>query len=95
MTLSVTKSIQIILIIFTSIILSLSCQNQEELQEKSPTSSESITPKVVTTQNAPTSPMPAVLVEKNFTMSDSEIDRTGAYIPQNGLPTLVFNSAVG
>ena len=95
MTLSVTKSIQIILIIFTSIILSLSCQNQEELQEKSPNSSESITPKVVATQNAPTSPMLAVLVEKNFTMSDSEIDRPGAYIPQNGLPTLVFNSAVG
>jgi hypothetical protein len=37
----------------------------------------------------------AVLVSKNFTLSNTDIDRTGAYIPQNGLPTLVFNSAVG
>ena len=37
----------------------------------------------------------AVLVQQNFKMSDRKIDRTGAFIPQNGLPTLVFNSAVG
>ena len=37
----------------------------------------------------------AVLVQQNFKMSDTQIDRTGAFIPQNGLPTLVFNSAVG
>ena len=37
----------------------------------------------------------AVLVQQNFKMSDRQIDRTGAFIPQNGLPTLVFNSAVG
>ena len=37
----------------------------------------------------------AVLIQQNFKMSDRKIDRTGAFIPQNGLPTLVFNSAVG
>ena len=37
----------------------------------------------------------AVLVQQNFKMSDRKIDRTGAFIPQNGPPTLVFNSAVG
>ena len=37
----------------------------------------------------------AVLVQQNFKMSDRQIDRTGAFIPRNGLPTLVFNSAVG
>ena len=37
----------------------------------------------------------AVLVQQNFKTSDRKIDRTGAFIPQNCLPTLVFNSAVG
>jgi len=37
----------------------------------------------------------AVLIQQNFKMSDRKIDRTGAFIPQNGLPTLVFNSTVG
>ena len=95
MTLSKINFVQITLIFFTSIILSLACQNQEGLQEKSASNSESPKPQVVTTQSVSTSSTLAVLVEKTFTMSDTEIDRTGAYIPQNGLPTLVFNSAVG
>lgn len=83
------------LIFFTLIILSLSCQNRQDSIEKSTRNSESLTPKVVTTQSVVTTTTEAVLVTKNFTLSNTKIDRTGAYIPQNGLPTLVFNSAVG
>lgn len=82
-------------VLFTLIILSLSCQTEEGSIEKSTKNSELLTPKVGTTQGVVTTTTEAVLVTKTFTMSDTEIDRTGAYIPQNGLPTLVFNSAVG
>lgn len=83
------------LIFFTLILLSLSCQNRQDSIEKSTRNSESLTPKVGTPQGVVTTTTEAVLVSKNFTLSNTNIDRTGAYIPQNGLPTLVFNSAVG
>ncbi|HIE84637.1 MAG TPA: hypothetical protein EYQ00_12720 [Dehalococcoidia bacterium] len=83
------------LILFTLMILSLSCQNEQESIEKSTRISESSRPKTGSTQGVVASTTEAVLVSKNFTLSNTDIDRTGAYIPQNGLPTLVFNSAVG
>ena len=77
--------------------LLISCADENSKIENGSSSQSGSSPdqqSVIASGNYP-SDGEAVLVQQNFKMSDRKIDRTGAFIPQNGLPTLVFNSAVG